>query len=586
MKTDAKTIESSTHPTSNVSTIKKQLVKSLFWDNKLSLFGGLFFYVLLFSTTVFSPYIASSIVNAAVAQSVGDIFFFIFLDILMTIVIILIRLTTRRLVPKFIYQACTNYRNTAFKYLLNKKISTFEGGGGSDYVSAFTNDIYSIESSYLEKLFLLAGKSVAFVIALVILFVQSIPLAIVAILSSIVPLLVSITRLGDKLAADQKKASDSASTFVAQISDLIKGFPLIKSFDAGASALRLFDLDNKHLEEAKQHYRRSDRLISLVSVAAFDISQGAVLGFGAYLCATNQGVTPGGIFMAALLMGYIGLPMEEVPPVIAARKASYKLIDKLARLLAEEADEEGTASLSPVEKAISLDRITFGYEKNTPVLKNLTVTFEAKKSYAIVGTSGSGKSTLLSLLMGGYPSYTGSIFYDSLELKDISRKSLYQNVSLVQQENFLFNASIKDNVTMFGDYPEDAIMDACNRAGLAEFIEKNGLDYHCGEGGSSLSGGERQRVCIARSLLRGTDVLLLDEATSALDHATADQIISSIANLTDTTRIVITHNLEEAQLTKFDEILVMKDGRLVEKGTFDELIAHDEYFKALYTLEQ
>ena len=94
------------HPTSNVSTIKKQLVKSLFWDNKLSLFGGLFFYVLLFSTTVFSPYIASSIVNAAVAQSVGDIFFFIFLDILMTIVIILIRLTTRRLVPKFIYQVC------------------------------------------------------------------------------------------------------------------------------------------------------------------------------------------------------------------------------------------------------------------------------------------------------------------------------------------------------------------------------------------------------------------------------------------------------------------------------------------------
>ena len=86
--------------------------------------------------------------------------------------------------------------------------------------------------------------------------------------------------------------------------------------------MRLFDLDNKHLEEAKQHYRRSDRLISLVSVAAFDISQGAVLGFGAYLCATNQGVTPGGIFMAALLMGYIGLPMEEVPPVIAARKAS------------------------------------------------------------------------------------------------------------------------------------------------------------------------------------------------------------------------------------------------------------------------
>ena len=566
--------------------IQYKLRRSLFWDNKGLLFGGFFFYILLFATTVFSPLIASNIVNAAVAQSVSGILFFIALDILMTIATIVIRMTLRHLVPKFIYQACTKYRNTAFQYLLAKKISSFEGGGGSDYISALTNDIYSIETSYLEKMFLLAGKCIAFVIALTMLFIQSIPLAIVAIISSIFPLAVSITRLGDRLASDQKGASDGASTFVAQISDLIKGFPLIKSFDAGSSALRLFNLDNANLEKAKQCYRKTDRLIMIVGTAAFDVSQGAVLGFGAYLCATNQGVTPGGILMAALLMGYIGLPFEEVPPVLAARKASYKLIDKLAGLLAEETEEEGTASLSSVTDAITVNNVSFGYDKNTPVLKNISITFGAKKSYAVVGASGSGKSTLLNLLMGGYPTYTGTISYDSLELKTITRKSLYQNVSLVQQECFLFDASVKDNVTMFGDYPDNIIMDACRRAGLAEFIEKNGLDYRCGEGGSNLSGGERQRVCIARSLLKGSKVLLLDEATSALDHATADQIISSITNLTDTTRIVITHSLEEAQLTKFDEILVMKDGRLVEKGTFDELMAHDDYFKALYTLEQ
>ena len=484
--------------------IQYKLRRSLFWDNKGLLFGGFFFYILLFATTVFSPLIASNIVNAAVAQSVSGILFFIALDILMTIATIVIRMTLRHLVPKFIYQACTKYRNTAFKYLLAKKISSFEGGGGSDYISALTNDIYSIETSYLEKMFLLAGKCIAFVIALTMLFIQSIPLAIVAIISSIFPLAVSITRLGDRLASDQKGASDGASTFVAQISDLIKGFPLIKSFDAGSSALRLFNLDNANLEKAKQCYRKTDRLIMIVGTAAFDVSQGAVLGFGAYLCATNQGVTPGGILMAALLMGYIGLPFEEVPPVLAARKASYKLIDKLAGLLAEETEEEGTVGLSSVTDAITVNNVSFGYDKNTPVLKNISITFGAKKSYAVVGASGSGKSTLLSLLMGGYPTYTGTISYDSLELKTITRKSLYQNVSLVQQECFLFDASVKDNVTMFGDYPDNLIMDACNRAGLAEFIEKNGLDYRCGEGGSNLSGGERQRICIARSLLKGS----------------------------------------------------------------------------------
>lgn len=290
--------------------------------------------------------------------------------------------------------------------------------------------------------------------------------------------------------------------------------------------------------------------------------------------------------MATLLMNYISLPLQTIPPILAARKASNDLISKFADLLASNKESEGADELDTVEHGITVSGLSFAYEEDAPVLRNITVEFAPKKSYAIVGASGSGKSTLFNLLMGGYLTYQGNIFYDGLELKGINKKSLYQNVSLVQQENFLFNASIQDNITMFGNHPEDAVMDACRRAGLAEFIEKNGLDYRCGEGGSNLSGGERQRVCIARSLLKGSKVLLLDEATSALDHATADQIINSITNLTDTTRIVITHSLEEAQLTKFDEILVMKDGRLVEKGTFDELMAHDDYFKALYTLEQ
>ena len=565
--------------------IQYKLRRSLFWDNKGLLFGSFFFKTSFDLVTVYSPYITSVLMNAAVSGSTNDFIRGCIFAAILTITAIVNRFIIRYFVPEYLYHAANSYRNVAFKYMLKKGINSFEQDGSSAYISALTNDLNSIETTYLEDMFTLAADSISFVVALIMLLVQSVPLTLVAIAASILPLIISV-KLGGALGEIQKRSSEKASEFIAQVSDLVKGFPLIKAYGASKAALKLFKADNSALETTKKERRRTSIFINILSWSAFGLSQWAVLIAGTYLCITNQGVTPGVILMATLLMNYISLPLQTIPPILAARKASNELISKFADLLASDKESEGADRLDAVEHRITVNNLSFAYEEESPVLKDITVEFAPKKSYAIVGASGSGKSTLFNLLMGGYLTYQGNIFYDGLELKGINKKSLYQNVSLVQQENFLFNASIKDNVTMFGNHPEDAVMDACNRAGLAEFIEKNGLNYRCGEGGSNLSGGERQRVCIARSLLKGSKVLLLDEATSALDHATADQIINSIANLTDTTRIVITHNLEEAQLTKFDEILVMKDGRLVEKGTFDELMAHNDYFKALYTLEQ
>lgn len=565
--------------------IQYKLRRSLFWDNKGLLFGSFFFKTSFDLVTVCSPYITSVLMNAAVSGSTNDFIRGCIFAAMLTVTAIVNRFIIRYFVPEYLYHAANSYRNVAFKYMLKKGINSFEQDGSSAYISALINDLNSIETTYLEDMFTLAADSISFVVALIMLLVQSVPLTLVAIAASILPLIISV-KLGGALGEIQKRSSEKASEFIAQVSDLVKGFPLIKAYGASKAALKLFKADNSALETTKRERRRTSTFINILSWSAFGLSQWAVLIAGTYLCITNQGVTPGVILMATLLMNYISLPLQTIPPILAARKASNDLISKFADLLASNKESEGADELNTVEHGITVSGLSFAYEEDAPVLRNITVEFAPKKSYAIVGASGSGKSTLFNLLMGGYLTYQGNIFYDGLELKGINKKSLYQNVSLVQQENFLFNASIQDNITMFGNHPEDAIMDACRRAGLAEFIEKNGLDYRCGEGGSNLSGGERQRVCIARSLLKGSKVLLLDEATSALDHATADQIISSITNLTDTTRIVITHNLEEAQLTKFDEILVMKDGRLVEKGTFDELMAHNDYFKALYTLEQ
>ena len=151
---------------------------------------------------------------------------------------------------------------------------------------------------------------------------------------------------------------------------------------------------------------------------------------------------------------------------------------------------------------------------------------------------------------------------------------------------FVFNATIRDNITMFGEFDDDEVTRAINLSGLSVLIEKRGEEYLCGENGNGLSGGEKQRISIARSLLKKSQVLLVDEATAALDAETAYQVSSSIIGLDGVTAIVVTHSLDEALLKQYDGILTLKNGSLIECGTFDELMERKEYFYSLFTVSQ
>ena len=368
--------------------------------------------------------------------------------------------------------------------------------------------------------------------------------------------------------------------------DTIAGFAQIKSFKAEGPAERRFLASNTELEDAKQAKRRCEKGISVIAEAAGSISQITVLFFGAWLCVSEHAITIGGIMMVTQLMNYIRIPIAELPSIFAARKASVALAGKLASELEHAKAEEGTLLLAPEHaQDIKLQDVSFAYEEGNPVLRGITAEFEAGKCYAVVGASGSGKSTLLSLLMGAHRDYEGKVAFDGSELHDVSLDSLYGTESLVSQKTFLFDASLKDNITMFGDADAEALSSAIEQAGLKDFVAAHGLDYACGEEGANLSGGERQRVCIARALLHGARTLLFDEATSALDQKTADQVTRAVLSLSGTTRVMVTHRLDAGLLRGFDGIMVLKDGKVCESGTFDELMAEpDGYFHALYTI--
>ena len=487
--------------------------------------------------------------------------------------------------PRFYAHAMRQYKDYVFGELTKKGISAFTGEQTSTYVSALSNDAASIEKNYLETLFPLVQYVLLFVGAFAMMLWYSPILTLAAFLLALLPVLASMLT-GNKLAAAEKTVSDRNESFMATLKDSLNGFSVIKSFKAEQAICRMFAESNNGAEQAKEHRRKLSTLISGIAYFAGLTAQLGVFLIGAYLAVRGKGVTAGIVIVFVQLMNFVIQPIAQVPGIFANRKAALALIDKLAAALSSNQREAGREIEPRLSDAIEVKNVTFAYEKGQEVLHGVSARFEAGKSYAIVGASGSGKSTLLNLLMAGRSDYGGDILYDGAELRDIRTESLYDIVSIVQQNVFIFNSSVRDNITMFREFDKAEVDEAIRLSGLSELIAARGEDYLCGENGSGLSGGEKQRVSIARSLLRKTPVLLMDEATAALDTETAYNVTNSILGLDGLTRIVVTHSLDGTLLKRYDRILTLKNGNIIESGTFDELMEKKEYFYSLFTVSQ
>ena len=499
-------------------------------------------------------------------------------------VIFLSQLALYRAKTRFIHRGLAQYKDLAFSHLSQKSIRAFSQENTGRYLSALTNDTNSIEENYLNQSFLMVSQVLLFFGSLGMMLWYSWKLALATILLSLIPIAVTLAT-GGKLAAREKKVSEENESYVSMLKDLLSGFSVIKSFKAEDQVRSRFAQANAWLEHIKARRRWLYFLISAMSTCLSFLVQFGIFLFGAYLAIRGE-ITPGTVLIMVNLCGLLLSPIQTVPQYWAARKAALALMDKLAQLTAQNQQESGVSIPATLSQAITLDHVSFGYEPDKPILQDLTAQFQAGKTYAIVGGSGSGKSTLLHLLMGASGAYTGSIAVDGVELREVDAHSLYDLMSLMGQDVFLFDDTIRNNLTMFRSFPPEEVADAVERSGLSQLLQARGEDYRCGENGVNLSGGEGQRISIARCLLRRTPVLLLDEATAALDNATAAAVTQSILDLTGTTRIVVTHRLEPQLMAQYDGILVMRDGRIQEQGSFSDLMDRKGYFYSLFTLAQ
>ncbi|MDE7224373.1 MAG: ABC transporter ATP-binding protein/permease [Acetatifactor sp.] len=503
--------------------------------------------------------------------------------IIFVLVAFLLSTALYRAKSRFVQKALTQYKTLAFRNLSEKSICAFSRENTGRYISVLTNDVNSVEENYLKRTFLLLHYTLLFFGTLGMMFWYSPFLAIATIVLSALPLAATLL-MGKELAVREKTVSDKNESFVSQLKDLLSGFAVIKSFKAEREAGQIFDASNQDAEKHKRRRYWWECLLTAVSQnLCSEILQFGIFFLGAYLAIRGE-ITAGTVLIFVNLCNFVIMPISIVPQYWASRKAASALVEKLAAVMEENAGRSGEAIEPVLKDTIALKNVTFAYEPDQPVLKDINLRLETGKKYALVGASGSGKSTLLNLLMGAYDDYSGSVTIDGRELREIDTNSLYDLMSLIGQSVFLFDDTIRQNITMFRTFSPEQIDAAVHRSGLDELLEQRGEDYRCGENGVNLSGGERQRVSIARCLLRGTPVLLLDEATAALDNQTAFAVTNAILHLDGLTRLVVTHRLEEELLKQYDEIIVLRNGEVCERGRYDQLMERKAYFYSLYNV--
>lgn len=489
----------------------------------------------------------------------------------------------RVFLSEFRTKAMRQYREYVFHRLMEKGIQAFSEENSSLYISALSNDANTIEQDFIGRIQGTVQVSITFIGALGLMLWYSPLLTLIAISFSLLPIIVSIV-LGDRAAKAEKDVSDKKEKYTGMLKDVLSGFAVIKSFKAEQNVTRLHESSSRSVADASKNRMAVNIHVTYASTIAGMILQTGVFFAAAALALSGKAITAGTAIIFVQLLNYVLGPIQVFPAFFAGMQASFELIGKLAEALSKNVSDTGEQIVPELTSGISVRDLRFSYEEGKTVLNDVDMELQAGGCYALVGSSGSGKSTILNLLMASSVNYQGEILYDGKELKTVSASSLYDLVSIIHQSVFVFNSTIRNNITMFSEFPEEEIERAVRLSGLKKLIEEKGEGYLCGENGSGLSGGERQRISIARALLRRTPVLLVDEATASLDAETSFEVLDAILKLEGYTRIIVTHDLDENILRRCTGLFALKNGMVSEHGTFESLMKEKGYFYSLFTV--
>ena len=524
-----------------------------------------------------------------IAKNLQKLILYIVLSFTVTLLANLIGIAESYLNTWIAQHITYDMRNTMYRHLQSMSQRFFTSNNQGDIITRMTSDISGVQQIITGTLTSILSNSITLIVALVIMFRENWVLALVGVM--IVPLFTIPTRSAGKTRWTITKESQACS-------DEINGILNETMSVSGQLLVKLFGMEQREYDRYESVNRRMIRLNIRESMAGrwFRMALNTFTNIGPMLIYLVGGiimmrvdptVTVGQITVLVALLGKMYGPVNQLLNIQVDWIRSMALFTRIFEYYDMPAEIENAPDALTPDSArgeVEFQHVRFYYEPEREILKDISFRLEQGRCIAIVGPSGSGKSTLINLIPRLYDVIGGQVLFDGTDVRKLDLGFLRQHIGIVSQETYLFNGTIRENLLYAKpDATEDELIEACRRANIYDFIssQETGLDTVVGNRGLKLSGGEKQRISIARILLKDPELMIFDEATSALDSISEQKIQDAIEPLIATrTSILIAHRL--STVLAADEILVIRDGKIAERGTHSELVGRGGVYTQLY----
>jgi len=466
---------------------------------------------------------------------------------------------SRRSFTRIACGAVEQVRQRILEQVLYRTVAQYNAEGDAAYLSLLTTDLRTLYDDYYMSLFSIVFWGGIMLCALA-MYLYISPVMLLAILLVTIPPLVLPRRMNERLKVTRDAFSLQMADYTQQLKELLGGFEIIRSFLREDAYAALHQKAARKARESELDYQQSLNAMvtntSLISNLIFPV----VMLVGLFLAFDGR-LTMGTVSTAASMANFVITPCHQIAQCWAKVKSSQGIRQRLEAAMAEPQAAEQGEPIGHIE-SIQCETVRFAYPNTAePVLKDASLTVDAAQKVALVGESGCGKSTLAKLLFQYYPDYSGDILFNGRQVRTLNRTALYRRVGYIAQTAYLFHDTIRNNICLHEDFPDEQLAHAIAAAGLTDWVASlpDGLDTVISENGKNLSGGQRQRIGIARLALRSYDLIIADEITASLDPDTSQQVMENLIAMPCMV-VAITHDVAGSFMHQFDKVYRVEHG--------------------------